>query len=367
MEIGIIGLPSVGKTTLFNIVTRNFVKTGSYSASAGPNLGVAAVPDARLAWLSDFFKPKKTTYATINFVDVAGMTEGASKKEGFSGQVLGHLRSVDALVHVVRAFDDATVPHPAETVDPVRDIRTVDSELLLGDMAVAETRVSRLREDVTKNRNRAQAEKELAVLERLLAHLETEQPIRGLQFTEDEQRMIKGYTFLTAKPMIYALNLGEGQEFSLEMLAGLPVEERDGVTLVNGHPLIAFRGKLEEEIAQLPEEEVDEFLEAMGIEEPAAHRLIRICYYALDVISFFTVGEDECRAWTTKHGDTAPVAAGRIHSDLERGFIRAEVFRYDDLRRLGSIQAVKEAGLFRVEGKTHIVEDGEILNIRFNV
>jgi GTP-binding protein YchF len=367
MEIGIIGLPSVGKTTLFNIVTRNFVKTGSYSASAGPNLGVATVPDARLAWLSDLFKPKKTTYATINFVDVAGMTEGGAKKEGFSAQVLGHLRSVDALVQVVRAFQDPAVPHPSETIDPARDIRTVDAELLLGDMAVAETRVTRLREDIAKNRNRELAQKELTVLERILACLEAEQPIRTLEFTEDELRMIKGYTFLTAKPMIYALNLGEGQNFSPDMLAGLPVEERDGVTHVNGHPLIAFQGKVEEEIAQLPEEEVADFLEAMGIEEPAAHRLIRLCYYALDVISFFTVGEDECRAWTTKRGDTAPMAAGRIHSDLERGFIRAESFCYDDLRRLGSVQAVKEAGLFRLEGKTHIVEDGEILNIRFNV
>ncbi len=367
MEIGIIGLPSVGKTTLFNIVTRNFVKTGSYSASAGPNLGVATVPDARLAWLSAQFKPKKTTFATVNFVDVAGLTEGGAKKEGFSAQVLGHLRSVDALVQVVRAFDDPAVPHPAESIDPVRDICTVDSELLLGDMAVAETRVSRLREDIAKNRNRAVAEKELAVLLRIQECLEAEQPIRGLEFTEDELRMIKGYTFLTAKPMIYALNMGEGQAFTPEMLTGLPVEARDGVPHVNGHPLIAFQGKVEEEIAQLPEEEVADFLAAMGIEEPAAHRLIRICYYALDVIAFFTVGEDECRAWTTKRGDTAPVAAGRIHSDLERGFIRAEAFRYDDLRRLGSVQAVKEAGLFRLEGKTHIVDDGEILNIRFNV
>ncbi|HOS42396.1 MAG TPA: 50S ribosome-binding GTPase, partial [Armatimonadota bacterium] len=260
MEIGIIGLPGVGKTTLFNIVTRNCVKTGSFSASAGPNLGVATVPDARLAWLSDFFKPKKTTYATINFVDVAGLMEGAAKKDGFSAQVLGHLRAVDALVHVVRAFPDPAVPHPAETIDPARDIRTVDAELLLGDMAVAEARVARLREDIAKHRNRAQAEKELAVLERILARLEAEQPIRGLEFTEDAQRMIKGYTFLTAKPMIYALNLGEGQAFTPEMLAGLPLEERDGVTLVNGHPLIAFQGKLEEEIAQLPAEDVSEFL-----------------------------------------------------------------------------------------------------------
>ena len=367
MEIGIIGLPGVGKTTLFNIVTHNAVKTGGFSTSNAPNIGVATVPDARLNWLSQLFKPKKTVFATVNFVDVAGLVEGATKKDSFSGQFLAQLRAVDALVHVVRVFVDAAVPHPAESIDPARDIHTVETELILGDMGVVEKRIERLQQDISKGRNRAEAEKEMAVMLRVQQHLETEQPLRGVVFNEEEERMLKGYTFLSAKPMLYALNLGEGQEFSPEMLPGMTVEERDGVLIVNGSPAIAFQGKLEEEIAQLPEDEVADFLEAMGITEPAAHRLIRTCYYALDVISFFTVGEDECRAWTTHRGDTAPVAAGRIHSDLERGFIRAEAFRYDDLRRLGSVQAVKEAGLFRLEGKTHVVEDGEILNIRFNV
>jgi len=367
MEIGIIGLPSSGKTTLFNIVTHNMVKTGNFSSSNAPNLGVATVPDARLSWLSQLYQPKKTTFTCVNFVDVAGLTEGATKKDAFSGQFLAQLRAVDALVHVVRVFDDAAVPHPAERIDPARDIHTVEIELLLGDMGVVEKRIERLRQDISKGRNRAEAEKELAVLLRVQGYLETEQPLRGIAFNEEEQRMLRGYTFLSAKPMLYALNLGEGQEFSPAMLPGMAVEERDGVLFVNDNPAIAFQGKLEEEIAQLPEEEVADFLQAMGIDEPAAHRLIRTCYYALDVISFFTVGEDECRAWTTHRGDTAPVAAGRIHSDLERGFIRAEAFRYDDLHRLGTVHAVKEAGLFRLEGKTHVVEDGEVLNIRFNV
>jgi ribosome-binding ATPase YchF (GTP1/OBG family) len=230
-----------------------------------------------------------------------------------------------------------------------------------------EKRIERLEQDIARSRNRAEAEKEMPTMRRIQERLESELPLRGLEFTEDEQRMIKGYTFLTLKPMVYALNLGEGQEFTPEMLPGLQVEERDGVLFVNDTPAIAFQGKLEEEIAQLPDEEVSDFLAAMGIEEPAAHRLIRTCYYVLNVISFFTVGEDECRAWTTTRGDTAPVAAGRIHSDLERGFIRAESFHYADLRRLGTEQAIKEAGLFKLEGKTHVVEDGEILNIRFNV
>jgi len=367
MEIGIIGLPSVGKTTLFNIVTKNFVKTGGYSTSDAPNMGVATVPDPRLSWLSEQFKPKKTTFAAINFIDVAGLVEGATKKDSFSGKFLASLRAVDALVHVVRCFEDDNVPHPMESIDPVRDISTVETELILGDMGVVEKRLERLESDISKGRNKAEAEKELPLLRRIYAHLESVQPIRGLELTADEEHMLKGYTFLTAKPMLYALNLGDGQSFSPELLPGLPVEERDGVLFVNGNATIAFQGKLEEEIAQLPEEEVADFLAAMDITEPAAHTLIRACYYALNVISFFTVGEDECRAWTTKRGDTAPVAAGRIHSDLERGFIRAESFSYDDLRRLGTVQAVKEAGLFKLEGKTHVVEDGEILNIRFNV
>jgi GTP-binding protein YchF len=367
MEIGIIGLPSAGKTTLFNIVTKNFVQTGGFSASDAPNIGVATVPDPRLNWLSDQFKPKKTTFTTINFVDVAGLVEGATKKDSFSGKFLAQLRAVDALVHVIRIFDNPSVPHPADSIDPVRDIQTVETELLLGDMGVVEKRIERLQQDITKNRNRAEAEKEMVVMRRISAQLENMQALRDIEFNEDELRLIKGYTFLTAKPMVYAINLGEGQEFSPLMLPGMKVTEKDGVMLVNGTPAIAFQGQLEEEIAQLPEAEVADFLAAMEINEPAAHRLIRTCYYVLNVIAFFTVGDDECRAWTTTRGDTAPVAAGRIHSDLERGFIRAESFTYEDLHRLGSVQAIKEAGLFKLEGKTHIVNDGEILNIRFNV
>jgi GTP-binding protein YchF len=367
MEIGIIGLPSVGKTTLFNIVTKHFVKTGGFSASDAPNIGTATVPDVRLTWMAELYKPKKTTYATINFVDVAGLVEGATKKDSFSGKFLAQLRAVDALVHVVRLFDDPNVPHPAESIDPVRDIQTVEAELLLGDMGVVEKRLERLEQDISKGRNRAEAEKEAVLMRRIQQRLEGELPLRGMEFTDDEQRLVRGYTFLTAKPMVYALNLGEGQDFTPQTLPGMQVEERDGILLVNSTPAIAFQGKLEEEIAQLPAEEVADFLAVMGIEEPAAHRLIRTCYYVLNVIAFFTIGEDECRAWTTTRGDTAPVAAGRIHSDLERGFIRAEAFRYEDLRRLGSVQAIKEAGLFRLEGKTHVVEDGEVLNIRFNV
>jgi GTP-binding protein YchF len=366
MEIGIIGLPSVGKTTLFNIVTKNFVKTG-FAGNSAPNLGVAIVPDARLTWMAELYKPKKTTYATVNFVDVAGLVEGAASKDSFSGQFLAQLRAVDALVHVVRLFADPAVPYHADALDPVRDLRTVETELILGDMGVAEKRVERLEADLAKGRSKAEAEKELPIIRRILAHLESEQPLRTLALSADEERLIRGYTFLSAKPMVYALNLGDGQEFTAELLPGMTVEARDGVLLIDGTPAIAFQGKLEEEIAQLPEEEVADFLAAMEISEPAAHRLIRTCYYVLNVISFFTVGDDECRAWTTRRGDTAPMAAGRIHSDLERGFIRAESFRYDDLRRLGAVPAIKEAGLFRLEGKEHVVEDGEILNIRFNV
>lgn len=213
MEIGIIGLPASGKTTLFNIVTHNAVKTGSFSGSNAPNIGVAIVPDERLTWLAQMYHPKKTTYASVNFVDVAGLVAGATKKDAFSGQFLAALRAVDALVDVVRVFADPAVPLPEEGIDPARDIHTVETELLLGDMGVMEKRIERLQQDISRARNRAEAEKELAVMSRLLAHLETEQPLRGLTFNEEEQRMLKGYTFLSAKPMLYALNLGEGQEF----------------------------------------------------------------------------------------------------------------------------------------------------------
>jgi GTP-binding protein YchF len=366
MEIGIIGLATSGKTTLFNILTKNLVKTGGFGGDA-PNIGVAIVPDARLSWMSDLYKPKKTIFTAINVVDVAGLTEGANKKDSFSGKFLSALRAVDGLVTVVRLFKDSSIPHPMETINPARDISTMESELILGDLGVIEKRVERLQADISKGRNRAESEKELAVMKRLIDHLETETPLRLMELTEDENRMLKGFTFLSAKPMIYALNTSEGEDFTPDMLPGMKVEEKDGMLIINGNPAIVFQGKIEEEIAQLADEEVADFLEAMGITEPAAHRLIRTCYYTLDVISFFTVGEDECRAWTTKRGDTAPQAAGRIHSDLERGFIRAEVFTYDDLRRLGSEKAIKDAGLFRLEGKTHITQDGEILNIRFNV
>ena len=368
MEIGIIGLPTVGKTTLFNIVTKNFVDTGFAAASSGPNIGVAKVPDARLDWLSEKFNPKKTTYATINFVDVAGITKSEGKNESsFSGQTLSALKAVDALVLVVRLFDDPSVPNINETLNAIRDISTVESELLLSDMQVAENRIARLEQDIVRNRNKKEAEQELPLIKRIHEHLSEMQPLRDLELAPDELKIIKGYTMLTLKPMIYAINMGEDDEFSADMVTGADVREENGVILINNTPTIAFKGKVEEEIAKLDDEEVAEFLSAMNILEPAASRLIRTAYYALDLISFFTVGEDECRAWTTVKGDTAPQAAGRIHTDLERGFIRAEAFTYDDLFKLGSVNAVKDAGLFRLEGKTHIVEDGEILNIRFNV
>jgi len=367
MEIGIIGLSTVGKSTLFNIVTKNFVDTGFAAANTGPNIGVAKVPDVRLDWLRDKFNPKKTTYATINFVDVAGITEGEGKNESFSGQTLSALKAVDALIHVVRIFDDPTVPYSKDTIDPLRDISLVESELLLSDMAVAENRISRLEQDIARNRNKKEAEFELPVIKKIYEHLSEMLPVRTLKLTNEELKMVKGYTLLTLKPMIYAFNMGESDEFTTDMVVTADVREEDGLIFVNDTPTIIFKGKVEEEIARLSDEEVGEFLDAMGISESAASRLIRTAYHALDLISFFTVGEDECRAWTTTKGDTAPMAAGRIHSDLERGFIRAECFTYDDLYRLGGVNAIKDAGLFRLEGKTHIVEDGEIMNIRFNV
>ena len=367
MEIGIIGLSTVGKSTLFNIVTKNFVDTGFASVNSGPNIGVAKVPDERLIWLHNKFSPKKTTHATINFVDVAGISQNDNKNESFDGKTLSALKAVDALIHVVRLFDDPAIPFAQETINSARDIATIENELLLSDLQITENRISRLEQDIARNRNRKEAEQELPLLKRIYEHLSSMLPLRTLEFNDDELKVIKGYTLLTLKPMIYAFNMGEDAEFVPDMVEGAVVKEEGDMLFINDTPTIVFKGKIEEEIAKLDDEEVAEFLLAMDIAEPAAARLIRTAYYALDLISFFTVGEDECRAWTTVKGDTAPMAAGRIHSDLERGFIRAECFSYDDLYRLGSVNAIKDAGLFRLEGKTHIVADGEILNIRFNV
>lgn len=357
MELGITGLPLTGKTTLFNALTGESVETGGWSQSADPHLAVVKVPDDRVTRLSEMYEPKKTTYATVQYADVAGLARGS----GSRAQHLSALRTVDALIHVVRAFENEAVPIPDGGIDSARDIEDFDLELILADLEVIERRIDRLRREVQAGRKEGEAE--LHVLQRCNEALSEGKPLRTVEFSQDEQRLIRGYQFLTLKPIIIVVNVDDHQlserntiEQSLERFA----QQRDT-------ELVVLCAEIEMEISQLEAEDQRPFLDDLGIDEPALSRLIRVSYGLLDVISFFTVGKDEVRAWTIRRGSVASDAAGAIHSDLERGFIRAEVVTYDDLMRTGSHAAARDVGVLRLEGKSYIVQDGNVLNIRFNV
>jgi GTP-binding protein YchF len=363
VKIGIIGLPNSGKTTVFNALTRNNVMTGSYASPLGEHhVGQVQVPDPRLDALDAMYKPKKKVPAVIEFVDVAGIQKGAGKQGGVSEEMLKFIRDVDALIHVVRVFEDDGVPHPEETVNPARDIATLDTEMILNDLVAVEKRQEKLEKEILRlpkeKRGPLAAEKEL--LERFHAHLEAEKPLRTFGLTSDDLKVVRGYAFLSLQPMMILLNIGEGQIHEALALAAryAPGE---------GLPTMAVAGKSEAEISQLSPEDAALFMTDLGITESGLDRVIRTAYDLLGLQSFFTVGEDECRAWTIRRGDNAVAAAGKIHSDLARGFIRAEVVAYDDLMAAGAWEAVKKAGKFRLEGKEYIVKDGDILNIRFNV
>jgi ribosome-binding ATPase len=355
MKAGIIGLPSVGKTTIFNVLTQG-------KAAAGPgagrkldaNVGIVKVPDARLNLLSSKFIPEKTTYATVEFVDVQGLVRGPSGKS--QDMALAPVRTVDALVHVVRAFHDESVPHSQGSIDPERDKRDLDYELMLADMASIEKRIERLEKDLKKVKNAA-LEKELAYLQGAKAWLESEKPLREMEVSDDERKMVKGFAFLSEKAMIYVENIGEDQ------LDRLRHSQVHGVLRPNTEQTIIC-GKLEAEMAELPPEELKTFLADYGLTESGAERLIRTTYRLLGLISFFTVGEEECRAWTITRGTNGQSAAGVIHTDLADHFIRAEVCHYDDFVKYGSMQALKEKGLLRLEGKEYVVKDGDIMTIR---
>jgi len=359
MDLGITGLPLTGKTTLFNALTGESVETGAWSNSSDPHLSVVRVPDERVDLLSAMYEPKKTTPATVQYADVAGLAKGSAS--GSRAQLLGALRSVDALIHVVRAFDSDTVSVPDGGIDPERDIEDFDVELILADLEVIERRVDRLSREVRAGRKEGEAE--LRVLERCNEALGAERPLRHLEFSAEEHRLIKGYQFLTSKPMIVVVNVGEEQIGDIESttsglarFADLP--ETDVVVLC---------AELEMEISRLDEADQRPFLDELDVDEPAVFRLIRVSYGLLEVISFFTVGKDEVRAWTLRRGSFATDAAGTIHSDLERGFIRAEVVTYEELMGVGSTAAARERGTLRLEGKNYVVQDGDVLNIRFNV
>lgn len=355
MRLGIIGLPQSGKTTIFNALTRGKQPVTASAGRMEVHTAVVDVPDERVDKLSAIFKPRKTIYARVTYADVAGL-EGGTKTE-IAGTLLNQLSQMDGFIHVVRCFLDENVPHPQGGVDAARDLQTMDEEFILNDQIKVERKLTSLKEERQKGggRDKALIEQELAFFEKLLAALQQTQPLRDMSFTEEELRIASGFGFLTQKPALVLLNIGEGQ---------VPPP------IVYSHQnsrLLAIQGKLEMDIAQLPPEEAEVFLQEYHIEEPGLQRMIRLSYDLLGLQSFFTVGEDEVRAWTVHRGALAPQAAGVVHTDMQKGFIRAEVIAYQDMISLGSMAEVRAHGKLRLEGKTYPVQDGDILNIRFNI
>jgi ribosome-binding ATPase len=367
MKVGIIGLPSSGKTTVFNAISGGNAEVHSFSgaSSAEPNMAVVSVPDDRQEWLKTVYKPKKNSYATVELVDVSGVVPGQAKTEGFSPQMLTNLRQVDALVHVVRAFTDPAVSHPSGSVNPLSDAELLELEFILADLGVVEKRLSKLDGEIQKkkgpDKGLLEAEKDLLV--QFQKDLSDEKPLRQKTLTEDELKLIRGYTFLSQKPLLVVANVDEADiSKGNDAVPGLEKWCTD-----RSMPLIAFCGKTEMEIAQLEEAERAEFLSALGIVEPSRDKLIKAAYELLMLIAFFTVGEDEVKAWTITRGTIAQEAARKIHSDIARGFIRAEVCAYDMLKQHGTWNGAKEKGQVRLEGKEYKVQDGDCINYRFAV
>lgn len=358
MKTGIIGLPQVGKTSLFKILTKAKLDEHGYSNPREAHIGVARVPDERLDRLSALYSPKKTTYASVEYVDVAAIGQEALKETAF----LTSLRQVDALIHVLRAFEDESIPHVGE-IDPLRDIKNVEFDLMVSDLGQVEKRLERLEKDLRKMRS-SELERENALLLRAKEALEKEQPLRELEMTAEEKKLIKGFMFLSQKPILYVLNIGESTTLGSDLDAAVSRYKLEGVSHRPNSGATAICGKVEAELAEMDDEEAAEFLSSYGLHESGLVRLIRKSHELLGLISFFTAGEDECRAWTVPVGSKAPQAAGAIHTDLEHHFIRAETIRWDNLLDAGSEAAARAKGTLRLEGKEYIVQDGDVLHIR---
>ena len=352
MRLGIIGLPQSGKTTLFNALTRATQPTGA-TGKIEVHTAVVEVPDPRVDVLSRMFNPKKTIYAKVTYADIAGL-DGSASKSGIAGTLLNQLTQMDGFIHVVRCFEDDNVPHPQGSVDAARDLAAMDGEFVLNDLIAADRKLERLTEERKKGggRDRATIDREIELFERLQAALNDEIPLRDIEISAEEEKMLSGFGFLSRKPVLVVFNLAEGQT-----APEIAYDHRHS-------QLVALQGKLEMDIAQLPAEDAQLFMDEYGIEEPSLNRMIRLSYDLLGLQSFFTVGPDEVRAWTVRRGATAPEAAGEIHTDLQKGFIRAEVVTYDDLVSLGGLSEARAKGKLRLEGKEYIVQDGEVLNIR---
>lgn len=359
MRLGIIGLPNSGKTTIFNALTRSDRPTGPVSSGKlEVYTAVVSVPDPRIDKLSAMFNPKKTIYATITYSDIGGLEKSVGAS-GISGELRNQLQAMDGFIHVVRAFEDETVPHPDVTIDPARDVNTLDSEFILADLIVIEKRVERMVEELKrgKNINKVAHELESATLDRFKKHLDDLQPLRDLDVTEDELKIVRGYGLMSLKPILIIFNTDER---NLQPDAIMKYDHKNS-------RMVSLQGRIEAEIAQLEGDDQQMFLDEYGIKEPGAARVIRESYDLMHIHSFFTVGEDEVRAWTVDVGATAQEAAGVIHTDLSRGFIRAEVVSYGDLIAAGNMVEIKKLGQMHLEGKEFIVKDGDILNIRANV
>jgi len=341
---------------LFNALTRGDQPTGAVSGKIEVHTAVVDVPDPRVDRLSEMFQPKKTIYAKVTYSDIAGL-DGSAGKSGISGTLLNQLSQVDGFIHVVRCFEDDNVPHPSGSVDAARDIETMDGEFILNDLVMVERKLERLADEKRKGggRDKALIAREIELFERLHTALAEEKPLRDIEISEEERKTLSGFGLLSLKPILIVLNLAEGQK---------PPE----VTYTHSSSrLVALQGRLEMDIAQLPPEDAQVFLDEYDIEEPSLNRMIRLSYDLLGLQSFFTVGPDEVRAWTVQRGALAPEAAGVIHSDLQKGFIRAEVVSYEDLTTLGGMTEAKAKGKLRLEGKEYVVQDGDVLNIRFNI